>query len=515
MISKSSKTWAATIVIVGFLLGLSVLSFVSMGLEEARAQGVFQNAEPAQNSIGSQNTPNLRQDLEAGNLEMGVAARPRGSTIFYFAEGYTGDNFQEYLSLGNQGLIALDATITFMFKDGGTQQHQVSVPSQSRTTVDVNSVVGLGKEVSAKVECQQQIVVERPMYFNYEGRWTGGHDVIGATTDSYTWYFAEGYTGAGFDEWVCVLNPGDSNANLTFYFQTEEEGQKVVYGRSVPAHSRETFKANDLLGGKPYQTSLMLTSTQPVIAERPMYFDYTGPNNRHWTGGHCVMGTTAPQTGFYFAEGTTRSGFEEWLTVQNPGPLQLTINAVYQLGPGQGGPVQKSYSVPSVSRKTIYVPGEVGEDKDVSVYLSCSSPFIAERPMYFNYGFFDVNATGGHCVIGASTPAASWFLAEGYTGAGFNEWLCIQNPGDTEAVCTITYYTEEAGALEPKALSVPARTRSTIMVNEDAGPNYQLSVKVRVISGPGIVVERPMYFVFRGWNGGHDVVGYAQEGQQG
>jgi hypothetical protein len=46
------------------------------------------------------------------------------------------------------------------------------------------------------------------------------------------------------------------------------------------------------------------------------------------------------------------------------------------------------------------------------------------------------------------------------------------------------------------------------MVNEHAGPDYQLSTRVKVLSGPGIVVERPMYFIYSGWDGGHDVVGY-------
>ncbi|MBU1670607.1 MAG: hypothetical protein KKF41_16135 [Actinobacteria bacterium] len=42
---------------------------------------------------------------------------------------------------------------------------------------------------------RQEIIAERPMYFNYLGAWTGGHDVVGATSEATTWYFAEGYTG--------------------------------------------------------------------------------------------------------------------------------------------------------------------------------------------------------------------------------------------------------------------------------------------------------------------------------
>ena len=130
------------------------------------------------------------------------------------------------------------------------------------------------------------------MYFAYQGAWAGGHDVVGASSPADTWYFAEGYTGAGFDEWICVLNPGDAAADLTFRFQTQEEGEKVVTGFSVPARSRQSFKANDLLEGGSYQTSLALESTQPVVAERPMYFNYQGTGGWGWIGGHCVMGAS-------------------------------------------------------------------------------------------------------------------------------------------------------------------------------------------------------------------------------
>ena len=76
----------------------------------------------------------------------------------------------------------------------------------------------------------------------------------------------------------------------------------------------------------------------------------------------------------------------------------------------------------------------------------------------------------------------------------------------------MSYYTQEQGSLPIKLVTVPPHSRQTIMVNQDAGADYQLSVRVRVASGPDIVVERPMYFNFRGWTGGHDVVGYMPEG---
>ncbi|MDY6794817.1 MAG: NosD domain-containing protein [Actinomycetota bacterium] len=430
----------------------------------------------------------------------------------YFAEGYTGGGFQEYLCLAQPSDAPLQVTVTYLFSDGSDPKvERYEVPALSRFTVNVNGVVGEGREVSLKCEADSPFAAERPMYFDYTGggsSWTGGSTVVGATSPADTWYFAEGCTGYGFDEWVCVLNPGDTMAELTFHFLTQEEGEKTVTGLDVPANSRRSFKANDLLGGV-YQTSLTLESSQPVVAERPMYFDYGGTGDWGWTGGHCVIGASSLATEYYFAEGTTREGFEEWLTIQNPNAAPITVDAVYHPASGQGDEVTRSYTVEPGRRYTVFVPAEVGEGKDVSAYLSSADPFLAERPMYFNYTANGASGwTGGHCVIGSAASADGWFFAEGYTGEGFQEWLCLYNPGDSEAGVKITYYTEEEGALTPRAVDVPARSRMNVYVNDNAGENLQVSSMIEVTSGPGIVAERPMYFNYNGvWTGGHDVVG--------
>jgi len=455
-------------------------------------------------------------DVVVNNPHDKQGVLPRGFTVtsapgvvapaytFYFAEGYTGPGFQEYLTLGNPQDAAAAVTITYMFPDGNTQEQGLNLPAASRATVNVNAEVGENKEVSCMVEADQEIVAERPMYFAYQGAWAGGHDVLGTPSPSTAWYFAEGYTGSGFDEWICVQNPGEDTAELTFTFQTQEEGQKDPLRFSVSPHSRASFKANDLLGGA-YQTSLKLESTQPIVAERPMYFEYSGRGGWGWQGGHCVLGASELYTEYYFAEGTTRGNFEEWITLQNPNPDQITVQAAYQLGAGQGEPVIKAYDIPAASRFTLYVPDEVGKEKDVSVHLTSSSLFLAERPMYFDYRY-DIAAPGGHCVIGSPLADTEWRFAEGYTGDGFNQWLCLQNAGEEGARVQITYYTQEAGALPPRDLVVPAGTRVTIRVNDHAGPAYQLSSAVT--SDRPIVCERPMYFVYNGLPGGHDVVGY-------
>jgi hypothetical protein len=430
------------------------------------------------------------------------------TNAFYFAEGYTGEGFQEYLCVGNAGADNAEVDIEFLFADGTSQTMHVSIPSGSRSTIDVNGAVGAGREVAMVVTSPQAIAAERPMYFSYGEGWTGGHVTAGAQEPAGALYFAEGYTGDGFEEWICVLNPGERTAGLTLRFQTEEEGEKEINGLAVKPHSRASFKVNDLLGGG-YQASCVVESTCPVVVERAMYFDYRGRGAHHWRGGHCVMGAPAPANTFFLAEGTTRGGFEEWLTLQNPGKSAIDIEAVYHFGQGQGEPFRTNYRVEGEKRLTIYVPDEVGPEKDVSIALSSPSAFLAERPMYFDYtGAGAAHWQGGDCVIGATSACVEMFFAEGYTGEGFHEWLCLQNPGTGDALVEIVYLTREEGALPTRTVTVPSHTRVTLFVGEHAGAGYQLSCRLRVVSGPAVVGERAMYFSQGGRDGGHDVIGF-------
>ncbi len=68
---------------------------------------------------------------------------------FYFAEGYTGPGFQEYLCLGNPGDAEIEVNVNYAFGGGsGSEGGEFQVPAGSRLTVDINAVVGAGREVS-------------------------------------------------------------------------------------------------------------------------------------------------------------------------------------------------------------------------------------------------------------------------------------------------------------------------------------------------------------------------------
>ena len=122
------------------------------------------------------------------------------------------------------------------------------------------------------------------MYFDYQGAWTGGHDVLGATSLAKTCFFAEGTTRDNFNEWLCLQNPGNADANVTITYYTSS-GQAINKNWTVSANSRLTVNVNQDAGAN-QDISAKVSSDKPIIAERPMYFDYNGV----WTGGSDVVG---------------------------------------------------------------------------------------------------------------------------------------------------------------------------------------------------------------------------------
>ena len=416
---------------------------------------------------------------------------------WYFAEGYTGGGFQEFLCILNPNDVAVTAKVNFILdKKEDNFSREYSIPAHRRFTLYVNGEVP-NRNVSLRVSSSGRIVCERPIYFNYRGVWTGGHDVVGANQPSNEWYFAEGTTRTGFDEWLCIMNPDPDYAAIVTVSYMNSAGNVVEKEYQVLASSRCTVNVNEEVGPDQDISIKLKSEGAAVVAERPMYFAYGGA----WTGGHITMGAQRLQSHWYFAEGTTRSGFEEWLCIGNPGEEQATASVTYYVA--GAAPVTVDYPVDPKSRYTIKVNDAVGPEKDVSISVVTDKPTVVERPMYFNYqGVW----TGGHNVIGSNFQSESWFFAEGTNQSGFHEWLCLLNPNDSGTQVRVSYVLG-TGDMVNRTYNVDAFQRFTVFVNDEVPAGSDISIIID--SNLPVLAERPMYFNFQGWTGGHNVVGYS------
>jgi len=351
---------------------------------------------------------NYKGTWNGGTDAVGAKAADKS---WYFAEGTTRDNFDAYITMQNPNADATVATLDYMIEGEGLKSVGMGLPGGARTTVHVPDQIGGGKDFSVKVTAGLPIVAERPMYFNYQGKWTGGHDVMGINAPAKSFYFAEGATYPNFDEYLCLQNPGEGNitVNATYMLASGQTIDKTYY---VPRYQRKTISVNSEVG-KNQEVSVALTSDDDFVAERPMYFNYTGKSGVSWTGGHDVIGAVKPSTEFNFAEGYTGPGFDEWLCLQNPN--DTAVNVIVTYCPESGQVIQRGHVVGPKSRATVFVNEDAGTGMSLSCKVTSDAPIIAERPMYFSYNG-NGQWTGGHDVVGVAGPSKTWYFAEGYTG---------------------------------------------------------------------------------------------------
>ena len=120
------------------------------------------------------------------------------------------------------------------------------------------------------------------MYFGPSSA-RGGHNAEAASQPSAIWHFAEGSTQGGFNTFLLLMNPNNATASVTVSF-LQEAAPATTLTYTVPPNSRKTIWANQILSGVAFST--VVTSDQPIVAERAMYFN----NN---SGGTVSLGMPA------------------------------------------------------------------------------------------------------------------------------------------------------------------------------------------------------------------------------
>jgi hypothetical protein len=431
---------------------------------------------------------------------------------WYLAEGYTGltpygGGFDTYVLLQNPGAEAVAVTLTFQLQAGTADPLVLDVPGEARVTVHLDELPGLADaSVSTKVTSTggATINAERAMYFNYYGAILGGHDSIGTMSPGTTWYLAEGYTGLTpgggfFDTWVLVQNPGTQDATVTMEFQLQE-GTAADHVFDLPAGTRQSVHLDALPGLADASLSTKVTADQPVVAERAMYFSYNGK-----VGGSDSLGVTAPQKTWYLAEGYTGltpggGGFDTWVLVQNPGTQDATVTMEFQLQ--EGTAANHVFDLPAGTRQSVHLDELPGlSDASVSTKVTSNAYVVAERAMYFD----NTGRKGGHTSQGAYELSRGWYLPEGYTGAGFDTWVLVQNPGTTEATVRLDFQLP-SGTGSPQVYVLAAGTRMSVHLNELPGLS-DTDVSTTITSDQPVVAERAMYFIYSGKDGGSDSIG--------
>ena len=458
----------------------------------------------------------------------GPAPTPTPSTTFYFAEGYTGAGFTECLSLFSPHSSGT-AQIDYQLRSGGQITQLVSLTAGRVGKVNVNAAVGADQEVSARVLLPGPGVVERAMYFRTR-TWQGSTDLVGVNQPATEWDFAEGSTLSPYSEYLTLQNPNVTAAAITLNFFLDN-GAHPVKHLNLAGKSRTTVEmaSGDLGSENPCQAgaggtcgvgpghtgvSVQVISGAPIVAERPMYVNGYSFGAGAIRDGHDAFGANRAGLRWDFAEGTTLGGFDEFLTVANPGTLAAHVSLGFM--DGSGVITTRMLVVGGTTRSTVLVndpssgigPGVTG----VSVEVTSDQPIVAERPMYMVHDFGTGVVAGAHDVMGIVALGQSFGFAQASTLAGENDYLTIENPTGATATLTITYY--PGGAPVTRTVVVAPTTRKTVLIfqaSEGVGAGIA-AVGVVVTSDQPVLVEKPTYSSNFNRYGATDTAGFAGTG---
>jgi Beta-propeller repeat len=321
------------------------------------------------------------------------------SKNWYLAEGATHGAFDLFYLLQNpHPTQAATVDITYLRPEGQAPiTVRYEVPARGRLTVNVDAVETVpnqppnqrplrATDVSASIASDLPILVERAMYQTGGGRlFNAGHESMGISSPSTSWFFAEGATGGYFDMYLLLANPSDQDAFVKIDYLFAGGGVLTKENIHVAGKSRKTLSID---GEDPLLAdaamSMRITSTVPIIAERAMWW----PSPR-WHEAHNSAGSVITSPRWAVAEGEvggTRNLVTYVLIANTSASDALVKVSPFYEDLAIAEP--KYYTVPANSRFNVDIGGEfaVSEGSKFSVLVEAQGPqeLVVERAMYSN-----------------------------------------------------------------------------------------------------------------------------------
>ena len=245
------------------------------------------------------------------------------SAAWYCAEGTSSADGRaaETVIVGNLAKHPIDVTVTVM--PGGDQRPVVrhrTVDTLAQLRVPIDDVLKTPEPGVVVEVFGGQAVVEHEL--------RSGDDVaVGpcARRPSKQWYFADGSTERGAEEWLALFNPFGDNAivDVSFLseagFQAPGETQSVV----VAPHSRVSVAVHDVVRRQDKLAIAVHARTGRIVAERTLHFDGTDTRK----GLAVSLGATGPARRWRLPTGDGQVGAVASISLANfeLAPTEVTV----------------------------------------------------------------------------------------------------------------------------------------------------------------------------------------------
>ncbi len=418
----------------------------------------------------------------------GLAGSLPVAGMLYFAGASTLPGETASLPILNTNAQRTHVILTFYYQNGAPGQTAFDVPAHSRFTADLNALAGPGRVFGVALSADRAVTAQ--LREARQGR--DGFGLLGVSAPSATWYLAEGFTGLTFHETVALVNPGQTSSQVQLRllpFGGRAARTELV---TVPAQSTRTVDVNSLL---PRQSlSVIATASNPIVVARILTF--SSHNGVPGYGATAKTGTNAPATTWIFAEGTTTTRFQTYLTVLNPNATAALVTASFY-GRTGGSLGSRTLLVPALSRANLKLNDFLTAD-GIATIVTANAPVVVERPEYF--GSPNAPDVAGSDVFGRNGAGVAWSFPGGdtttqggFASANRSEFLLIYNPSGQTVAVDATFYDSD-GTVTTKRLYISPTIRYNVDVNRLVpGVTPQHGVTLRSVNGVGFVAEQTVF----------------------
>lgn len=207
-------------------------------------------------------------------VSVGLGSAAPGD-LWYFPEGFLAEGLTERFQLFNPGREEARTSLQLSLEQGQAEPIVLTVPGQSRVTLNANDEARIPKGVAHAVTVRSTndvpVVVERTTDAVSPAARTGLAITAGARLAALRWVVAAGQADDTTEEWLVLQNPGDRAVRVTVTLL--DDGVAVVPpglgAIEVGPRSRRGIRLNDSVRKGP--TSLLVTAPSPIVVERDAY----------------------------------------------------------------------------------------------------------------------------------------------------------------------------------------------------------------------------------------------------
>lgn len=398
------------------------------------------------------------------------------AATLYFAGASTMPGEHATLPILNPNAQPVHINLTFFYQSGPPGAAKLDVPPHSRGTADLNALAGGSSVFGVKLVADRSVTAE--LHISRDGK--DGIKLLGTTAPATTWYLAEGYTGLTFHETLALVNPGEALSQVQLRLLPFGGRAARTVEVAVAPQSTHMVDINSLM---PHQSlSIIASASQPILVARILTFSNQG------FGMTAKAGTNTPATNWIFAEGTTTTRFQTFLTILNPNTVGVLVTASFY-GQTGGSLGSRTIYVAPLSRANLRLNDFLNASGIASVVTS-NLPVVVERPEYF--GGPNDNFVAGSVVFGRNGAGLNWAFPGGDIN-NRNEYLLIYNPSPSTVAIDATFYGSD-GAVVKHRLYVPPTVRYNVNVNTLApGLSAQHSITLNAVNGLGFIAEQTVF----------------------